>query len=40
MITIEEIIKTVILGVTIVFVFRMLKKPKKWNEIELLMRKK
>jgi hypothetical protein len=40
MITTPELVKTVILGISIVFTLRMLKKPKSWNEIELIGRKK
>jgi len=36
MITYQEIIKTVLLGAAIVWTFKKLNKPKKWNEIVLI----
>lgn len=38
MITISEVVKTIILGVSIVYALRFLKKPKKWNEIERIIK--
>jgi hypothetical protein len=38
MITKMEIIKTMILGLSIVWSFKKLKKKKKWNEIERIVK--
>jgi hypothetical protein len=38
MITTSEIVKTLILGVAIVWAFRKLSRPKKWNEIERIVK--
>lgn len=40
MITTQEIIKTIILGFAIVYSYRMLKKPRRWNEIERVVKVK
>lgn len=38
MVTTSEVVKTIILGVSIVYALRLLRKPKKWNEIERIIK--